>query len=75
MFKCKNCEAIVPTWAAHKCVAVGVSDNSGLLTLSAAVKEELPHIKYAIDCLSADGVSLGPLSDIYTRLKALSDKC
>lgn len=39
------------------------------LTPTEAIEVELPHLKYAIDCLEADNLSSGALSEIYSVLK------
>ncbi len=49
MFKCKNCDAIVPTWVIHKCVAAGVADNG--VNEMQAVKMET---RWFVECPECD---------------------
>ena len=41
--------------------------------LESTIKINLPHFKYAIDCLTKDGINPGPLTDIYKALVATQE--
>ena len=57
----------------EKLIEISSEQATRIEELESTIKLNLPHFKYAIDCLTKEGINPGPLTDIYKALLNTQD--